>query len=131
MMKFSLLWPKCKSYDSRLWLDSTTIPGVRFSIRKVSLGQRIELSSRIRELTLKNEFLRAGELQDNLEANLADLLVQKLYVEWATEGIEGLRINGKQGSVTMLIEYGPEELVAEIACAARSQLELSDAERKN
>lgn len=131
MMKFSSLWRKRTSYESLLWLESAEMPDVRFSIRKVSLGQRIELSSRIRELTLQNEFLRAGHLNDNLEANLADLLVQRLYIEWATAGLEGLFIDGKPCSVSMLIDSGPEALVAEIATAARSQLELSDDERKN
>jgi hypothetical protein len=66
-----------------------------------------------------------------VEAAAADLLVQKLYMEWAVAEIDGLRIDGEPVSVVLLIERGPESLVAEIAGAIRTQLELSDTERKN
>jgi hypothetical protein len=131
MMKLFSRWRKQAPYQSLLWLESESFPGVSFSLRKVSLSQRIDLSSRIRELTIRNEFLRAGQLTDQLEAGIADLMAQKLYVEWAVAAIQGLRIDGEQASVAKLIEDGPETLVAEMACAIRSHLELSDAERKN
>jgi hypothetical protein len=89
------------------------------------------LTAKVRELTLQHEFLRAGDLSNQLDANMADLLVQKLYVEWAVTAIRGLRIDGVPASVGLLIEKGPEHLVAEMAAAIRTQLELSDAERKN
>ena len=131
MMKLLSRWRKQGSYESLLWLESERFPGVDFSIRKISLSQRIDLSSRIRELTLKNEFLKAGELTDQLEASMADLLVRKLYVEWAVVDLKGLKIDGRPASVELLIERGPEELVNEMAEAIRSHLELSDEERKN
>jgi hypothetical protein len=118
-------------YESLLWLESESFPGVEFSLRKISLSQRIDLSARVRELTLRNEFLRAGELEDQLEASVADLLVQKLYVEWAVVDLRGLTIDGQTASVAGLIERGPEALVTEIAEAIRTHLELTDAERKN
>jgi hypothetical protein len=130
-MKFLLPWHKKTSYRSLLWLESKCVPGVKFSLRKVSLSQRLELSARIRKLTLQNEFLRAGELTDQMEAATADLLVQKLYVEWAVVEIDGLRIDGKTASVELLIQRGPETLVSEMTAAIRNSLELSDAERKN
>lgn len=131
MMNLLSLLRKKPSYESRLWLESKTISGVRFSIRRISLGQRINLSTRIRELTLRNEFLRAGQPADHLEAAMADLLVQKLYIEWALVDLEGISIDGKPGSVALLIERGPECLLNEIAGAIRAEMELSDAERKN
>jgi hypothetical protein len=131
MMKLSSLWHRGTSYTSLLWLESKAVPGVRFSIRKISLGQRIELSSRVRELTLRNEFLRAGEPSDEIEASMADMLVEKLYVEWAAHELEGLTIDGKAATVALVIERGPAGLVSEIASAIRAELELSEFERKN
>jgi hypothetical protein len=135
MMKFISRWRNQLSppvnHQSLLWLESEIVPGVDFSIRKMSLGQRIELSSRVRELTLRNEFLRGGEPSDQLDAKLADLLVQKLYVEWAVADLKGLRIDGQPASLSLLIERGPEPLVGEMAEAISAHLELSDAERKN
>jgi len=119
------------SYASLLWVDSSRFPGVKFRIRKISLRQRIELSARVRDLTLRNEFLKAGELTDQLEAAHADLLVQRLYLEWALVDIKGITIDGKPVSVGSLIESGPEDLAIEIGTATRAGLELSDLERKN
>lgn len=130
-MNLFSLWRKSNDYKSLLWLESTALAGVRFCIRKMSLGQRIDLSSRVRALTQRNEFLRAGDPGDQVEAALADLLVQKLYVEWALTDIHGLQIDGKPCSIGLLIERGPEALIDEIAAAIRAQLEFSDAERKN
>jgi hypothetical protein len=123
--------PRKQSYESLLWLESEDFPGVEFSLRRVSLSQRIELLSRIRELTLRNEFLKTGPLTDQLEASIADLLVKKLYLEWAVVDLKGLKIDGQAASVAMLIGQGPEALVSEIADAIRAHLELADSERKN
>jgi len=132
MMKFISRWRKpAADYQSLLWLESETVPGVEFSIRKMSLAQRLELSSRVRGMTLRNEFLRSGALSDQMEANVADLLVQKLYVEWAVADLKGLRIDGQPASLITLIDRGPECLVQEMAEAISAHLELSDAERKN
>ena len=53
------------------------MPGVHYAIRRVSLSQRIELTKRARELSLRHEFLKAGDAPDQLEASLADLLIRK------------------------------------------------------
>jgi hypothetical protein len=134
MMNLLSRWLKenaAADYQSLLWLESELFPGVEFSIRKISLAQRIKLSSRVRELTLKNEFLRAGEPANQLEAAITDLLVEKLYVEWAVAHLKGLQIDGEPASVDLLIERGPEALIREMAEAIGAHLELSDAERKN
>jgi hypothetical protein len=135
-MKFLSHWLKGdtvvgRNYESLLWLESEILPGVEFSLRKVSLAQRIELSSRVRELTLRNEFLRSGEPKDQVEARIAELLVQKLYVQWAVVDLRGLRIDGQKATVELLLERGPEALVQEMVDAIHSHLELSDEERKN
>lgn len=119
------------AYESGKWLESEHFPGVRYCIRRMSLRQRIELASRVRELTMRHEFLRAGNVADEMEATLADLMVQRLYLEWAVTAIEGLTIDGDNASLERLIERGPEELSAEMIGAIRQQLELTDDERKN
>jgi hypothetical protein len=131
MMNFLSPFRRQVSYQSLLWLESESLPGVEFCIRKVSLASRIEMSSRIRELTLRNEFLKAGALDDQLEARLADLLVRKLYVEWAIAGVRGLEIDGAIATVPLVIDKGPEYLVAEMADAIQQHIQLSETERKN
>ncbi len=131
MMKWLSHWRKQLDYSSLLRLESDLFPGVEFSLRRISLAQRIELASRVRELTLRNEFLRAGSMNDQVEAGIADLLVRKLYLEWAVAELKGLKIDGKPGSLNLLIDHGPELLTGEIFDAIREHLELSETERKN
>jgi hypothetical protein len=130
-MKLISLLHKEVNYLSRLWHNSETTPGVRFAIRRMSLRQRIELNHRVRELALKNEFLRSGDSEDQLEAALADLLVMKLYLEWGLESIEGLLIDGQMATSAALIDKGPEALAAEIAGAIQAESSLNENERKN
>lgn len=118
-------------YVSIAWRNSTTTPGVRFAIRRVSLASRIELTRRMRELTLRYEFLKGGDTADQLEASLSELLVQQLLIEWGLVEISGLLINSAPGTPANLLESGPEGLSEEIAVAVREELGLSDEERKN
>jgi hypothetical protein len=119
------------NYDSLIWLESELFPGVEFSIRKISLAQRIELTSRVRDLTLKNDFLKAGEPADQLDARLADLMTEKLYLEWAVVEVKGLAVDDQEATVDLVIRHGPEALVREMAEAIHAQMELSETERKN
>jgi hypothetical protein len=114
-----------------LWCESQTVQGVRYAIRRVSLAQRIELTRRARELSIRHEFLKAGDASEQLEAALGDLLVRKLYIEWGLAEITGLRVDKQPATVEMLIEKGPEALTDEIIAAIRAQLGLSEEERKN
>jgi hypothetical protein len=107
------------------------MPGVRFAIRRVSLQQRIELNRGVQELTMKYEFLKAGDASGQLEAALSDLLVAKLYLEWGLETIEGLSINGQKATPDSLIIYGPENLTDEIVQTIQAESALTDDERKN
>ena len=118
-------------YSSVVWHESRCLKKVTFSVRRPSLAQRIELTRRIRDLTLENEFLRAGEQADQLAAALSDLYVQRLYVEWGLAEIRGLSIDGVAADVRSLIERGPDALVEEVASAVRAELQLSETERKN
>jgi hypothetical protein len=130
-MKFPSRLRKESSYASVLWFESETVQGVRYGIRRVSLSQRIELTKRARELSIRHEFLKAGDASDQLEASLADLLVRKLYIEWGLAEVTGLRVDREPATVDVLIEKGPEALADEIIAAIRGQLGLSEEERKN
>jgi hypothetical protein len=130
-MKFISRLLRPSHYASLTWHDSQTTPGVRFATKRMSLGERIELSKNVRELVLRYEFLKTGEPADQLEAALADLLVKKLYIEWGVVEIEGLRIDGQPATPALLIEKGPEDLSNEVIEAIRTEIVLSDEERKN
>ncbi len=123
--------PDGENYESVTWRESRSMPGVRFATRRVSLGQRIELNRRIRELMLRHEFLQAGEAEDKLEASYGELLVRKLYLEWGLAEISGLTIDGGPAATQELIERGPELLTDEISEAVQRELTLSEEERKN
>jgi hypothetical protein len=118
-------------FESNRRRESQSVPGTVFWIRKTSLVQRIELVTRVRELTRKYEFLKAGDPTEQMEASLADLLTTRLYIEWGLERVEGLSIDGQDASVSLLLEKGPEELCAEIAHEVQKECGLSGEERKN
>jgi hypothetical protein len=118
-------------YASLLWHESKMLPGVSFAVRRISLANRLELTRQMRELTLRYEFLRAGDQSDQLEAALSDLLVRRLYLEWGLASIKGFSIDGELATIELLIEKGPEELAGEIISVIRQEIELSEEERKN
>ena len=107
------------------------MPGVRFAVRRISLRQRIELNRRVKELTIKYDFLRAGDAADRLEAALSDLLVAKLYLEWGLDEIAGLSIDGQKATPDLVIAHGPESLSDEMAQFIQAESALTDDERKN
>lgn len=131
MMRFTSHSRKETKYASVIWHESKTVSGVRYATRQVSLQQRIELASRIREIVLRHEFLKAGDAGDQLEVTLGELLVRKLYIEWGLQEIEGLAIDGEPATVESIVAKGPEALTDEIVTSIRGQLELSGEERKN
>ncbi|MGH9582569.1 MAG: hypothetical protein ACRD4O_06510 [Bryobacteraceae bacterium] len=119
------------NYQSLLWSESKTTPGVRYAIRRISLGQRLELTRRARELSLEHDFLKAGSIGEQMEASLSDLLVERLYLEWGLAEIDGLKVDGEAATPTTLIEKGPELLAREALASIQAELGLSDDERKN
>ncbi len=131
MMKSLLPLHREAEYVSVVWRQSSYLEQVSFAVRRPSLGQRIDLTSRVRELSLKHEFLKAGDTSDQLEASLSELMVRRLYVEWGLSEIRGLKIDGEQASASTLIERGPEALIEEIVAAIKAESGLSEDERKN
>jgi hypothetical protein len=118
-------------FSSLSWHESSSFRGVRFALKRISLGQRMELTKRIIELTARHEFLKAGDPADQLEAALADLLVSKLYLEWGLDRVDGLTIDGQPATAALLIEKGPEALAGEIIAVLKQEAGLSEEERKN
>jgi hypothetical protein len=118
-------------YESLLWCESQTTAGVRYAIRRVSLGHRLELAKQARELSLRNEFLQSGNASEQLEASLSDLLVARLYLEWGLAEINGLKIDGEPATPVLLIEKGPEPLANEILASIHAEIGISEDERKN
>src|SRR5690349_20900946 len=109
MMNFISPLRKTAAYESVRWFESAAISGVRFAVRQPSLSNRIELTKQLHELTMRNEFLAGGREPEQLELVLAEMLVQKLLVEWGLVAIEGLDVDGKRATTANLIEAGPEK----------------------
>ncbi len=120
-----------QDFCSVSWHDSAVREGVRFAVRRISLSQRIQLTKQVRELTLQNEFLRAGAAPEKLEAVLGELLARRLYIQWGLTEIHGLTIDGIVATPETLVEHGPEQLAEEIAERVLQELQLTDNEVKN
>jgi hypothetical protein len=120
------------TYESTFSVQSSAIPGVTLTIRRVSVARRLDLLRKIRELTARVEFYNAGaQLNDKLESSIASAEIESVYVVWGVTAIDGLSIDGVDATPESLVERGPESLVREAATLVRSQLGLSEEERKN
>jgi hypothetical protein len=106
--------------------------GVRYEIRRISFGRRIELARRIREVGRKAEYLEAGnDVHDKLEATVLGAEIERVYLDWGLVGVEGIEIDGEAATPQSLIDAGPVELVAEILGRIKAECGLTDNERKN
>jgi hypothetical protein len=105
---------------------------VRYEIRRVSFGGRIELARKIREIGRKAEYLEAGsDARDKLEATVLGAEIDRAYLEWGLVGVEGLEIDGAAATPASLIDTGPIELAAEILARIKAECGLTEDERKN
>ena len=119
-------------HESFVWIHSETLAGVRFRIVRMSVGRRIELAKRIRESGRRLEFLEAGsDVRDKLDAAVLKGEIDRVYLEWGLEAIEGLKIDGEDATPELTIEKGPADLAAEILAKIRGECGLSENERKN
>jgi hypothetical protein len=57
--------------------------------------------------------------------------IDRVYLEWGLEAVEGLTVDGETATPALLIDRGPAELAAEILARIRSECGLSEDERKN
>ena len=120
------------TYEDTARVESTTMPGVHFTVRKISFGRRIELTQRIRELAERVEFLNAGEsATEKLDAALLTAEIAKAYVLWGLVEVGGLELGGAPATPESLIARGPEALFREALEAVKRECGLSDEERKN
>ncbi len=119
-------------YESEKTAEAVSAPGVRYTIGKMSLGRRIELTRRIWELAGKVECLEAGaDPRDKLEAAALTAEVERLYLRWGLKRVEGLKVDGVEAAPELLAESGPEDLCREIVAAIKRECGLTDEERKN
>ena len=119
-------------HNSTRVVESKTCPGVQFSVRRMSFGNRIELMKSIREAARELEFRQAGDsIADKLEAALCSAEVDRLYLQWGLARIHNLRVDGAEADTATLIDRGPEELCREIVAEIRRECGLTEEERKN
>jgi hypothetical protein len=119
-------------HESFAWFDAETHAGVRYRIARMSVGRRIELARRIREAGRSLEFLEASnDVREKLEAAVLQGEIDRIYLRWGLETIEGLEIDGEAATTELLIERGPASLSGEILKRIRGECGLSESERKN
>lgn len=119
-------------YSSFEISESTLAPGVTYKVSRMSFGRRVELTRKIRELALRQEFLAAGEGPDEkMEAALVASEIDRIYLLWGLQEVTGLEVDGVAATPESLAASGPEELFREALAAVRAQCGLSEAERKN
>jgi len=120
------------TYEGSTRIESKVMPGVHYTVQKMSFGRRIELTRRIRELAERVEFLSAGESpKEKLDASLLTAEIEKAYVLWGLTDVGGLELDGVPATPESLVSGGPEELFREALRAVRSECGLSEEERKN
>lgn len=131
-MKLLLRSLKPLDYHSTARFPSGVIPGVGYSIQRMSLGRRIELAESIRDLATALDFHKAGESpRDQVEAASLSAQIDRVYLNWGLAGISGLLIDGELPTVEALYSRGPEDLLREIVDRIKLECGLSDDERKN
>jgi hypothetical protein len=120
------------SYESVTTLESRVMPGVRFTIARMSFDRRVELMRRIRELARRAEFLGAGQsAEDKMDAALVQAEIERLYVSWGLRGVSGLVIDGREANPETLSGDAPEDLFREALAAVRAETGLTEEQRKN
>jgi hypothetical protein len=120
------------NYESCTRIESKIAPGVVFVVAKMSLARRMDLIRRIRELSVKWEFLKAGEAaEDKLEAALLSGEIDRLYVNWGLQDLSGLEVDGLAATPDLLASAGPEDLFREAVAAIKAECGLTESERKN
>ena len=120
------------NHESTRTIESSVCAGVTFTISRMTLGRRLEMLRHVRDKVKKLEFHQAGDsLEDTLNGGLLTCEIEKIYLEWGLRGLDGLTIDGEPASKELLIEGGPERLTKEIIEAVKSEIFLTESERKN
>lgn len=120
------------NYESTSTLESSVVPGVRYTITRMSFGRRTDLMRRVRELSAQLEFENSGtQVVDRLQASLTGAAIDELYLKWGLISISGLNLDGRPAEPETLIVCGPEQLCREIIQAIKRECSLNEEERKN
>ena len=120
------------AYESVTVVESRVMPGVRFTVARMSFGRRVELMRQIRELARRAEFLAAGSSpEDKMDAALVQAEIERVYVSWGVRAISGLVVDGCDAGPERLSDAGPEELFREALAAVRAETGLDEEQRKN
>jgi hypothetical protein len=113
-------------------IESRAMPGVRFTVARMSFGRRMELMRQIRELARRAEFLAAGQSpQEKMDAALVQAEIERIYVAWGVRAVSGLLVDGRDAGPEALSDAGPEELFREALAAVRAEAGLDEEQRKN
>ncbi len=132
MMNCLSLSHEPEDYRGAVWVRSSTHPGVRFAVNRISFGRRLALATAIREAGRRLEFASAGEgLADKAERCIAEMEIERIYLRCGLAGVEGLDVEGGPACADVLFDNGPEDLTREILAAIKSEWYLPDEERKN
>lgn len=129
-----LFWrsPEPVAYSSVRSFESKVLPGVAVTVHRMSLARRIELARMIQNVLPGLNYSSAGtSASDHLDASIAAAEIDRIYVRWGLQRIDGLLIDGADATPSSVFELGPEALVREIVAAVRSECMLNEEERKN
>ncbi len=92
----------------------------------------MDLMRRVRDLAVRLEYFEAGRDEKNqMEASLLAAQIDRIYLEWGLESLEGLSIDGQEADCSSFLDHGPEKLVEEALTLVRAECGLSEQERKN
>jgi hypothetical protein len=120
------------SHTSEVAVESRVVPGVTYTIAKMSFARRVELMRQVRDLARRTSFLAASDdAGDKMDAALLRAEIERVYVMWGVKSVAGLAVDGKVAGPELLTEAGPEKLFQEALAAVRRETGLSEEERKN
>jgi hypothetical protein len=120
------------SHTSEIVVESRVVPGVRFTIAKISFARRMELMRQVRDLARRTSFLAASDdAGEQMDAALLRAEIERVYVMWGIKAVAGLAVDGKAAGPELLAEAGPENLFQEALAVVRRETGLSEEERKN
>jgi hypothetical protein len=121
-------------YASSMEVESASLPGVRFTINRMSFGRRLDLIRQLKGLLGRLDFvLAAGAETPENQANAALLVgeVNRAYLQWGLRTVSGLEMDGEGVTAETLMDRAPEPLVEEVLLAIRHEAGLTKAETKN
>jgi hypothetical protein len=131
-MKSWLRSAKPVQYESTATIESKALPGVRFTIYKLSFARRCLLAAEVRQVGRRLEYLQAGtSVEDRIEAAAVMAELDGIYLRWGLASVRGLLIDGAPATPITVHEHGPEPLAREIVTAIQAECGLNDNERKN